>query len=175
MPIKYAEITIIRNIEEENIFSTLGRYFGYENRINDKDIIIITYDDGSICDTKDEYIDKKYKFGPLGYKHEFPIYFDTNKTGSLSLFYKNPIEKDDKEVLNFQPIFKNDYKHKNQQHVPSVFNLIYEDFKKKEVFAICRIKSTAEKPRFLLAYDDTIFDKSDIIYFIDYLFKCKSF
>lgn len=175
MTIKYAEITVIRNLEEENIFTSLSRYFGYENTTNDKDIIIITFDNGSICDTNDEYIDKKYNFGSLGYKHKFPIYFDTNKTGSISLFYKNPIEKDNKETLNFNSIFKNNYKYKNQQHESSLFNLIYEDINRKEVFAICRIKSTEEKPRFLLAYDDTIFDKSDIIYFIDYIFKCKSF
>jgi len=174
MTIKYAEITIIRNLEEEDIFSTLTRYFGYENRTNDKDIIIITFDDGTICDTKDEYIDKKYKFGALGYKHEFPIYFNTDKTGSLSLFYKNPIEKNKTETLNFNSIFKNYYKYKTQQHESSIFNLIYEDINKKELLAMCRIKSTEEKPRFLLAYDNIIFDKSDIIYFVDYLFKNKT-
>lgn len=174
MTIKYAEITVIINIEEEHIFSTLSRYFGYENTTNDKDIIIITFEDGSITDNKYEYIDKKYKFGPLDYSHEFPIYFDSNK-GKQLLFYKNPFEKDDKEILNFKPIFKNYNKNKNQQYIPSIFNLIYEDFDKKELFAICRIKSTEEKPRFLLAYDNTIFDRSDIIYLVDYIFKSKSF
>lgn len=172
MTIKYAEITVIRDIEEEDIFRSFARYFGYENTSNDKDIIIITFHDGSICDTKDEYVDKKYKFGQLGYKHEFPIYFDTDK--DKHLFYKNPIKKNNEETLNFNSIFKNYYKYKTQKHESSIFNLIYEDINKNEVFAICRIKSTEEKPRFLLAYDDTIFDKSDIIYFIDYIFKCKS-
>ena len=44
MSVKYAEITIIRNIEEEDIFRTLSRYFGYENTSNDNDTIIITFD-----------------------------------------------------------------------------------------------------------------------------------
>ncbi len=74
MCIKYAEITIIRNIEEENVFRTLSRYFGYENTTDNKDMIIIIFDNGSIYDTKDEYIDKKYNFGQFGYIHKFPIY-----------------------------------------------------------------------------------------------------
>lgn len=171
MNIKYAEITIIRNIEEENIFSSLSRYFGYENTTNNNDTIIISFDDETVCDTKDEYIDKKFEFGSLGYKHEFPIYFHTDK-GKL-LFYKNPIEIDGKQKLNFNYIFKNYCKYKNQKYEPSIFNVIYHDIS-KELFAICRIKSNEEKPRFSLAYDDTIFDKTDIIYFVDYLFKSKT-
>jgi hypothetical protein len=172
MTIKYAEITIIRNIEDEDIFSTLSRYFGYENTTDNKDMIIIIFDNGSIYDTKDEYIDKKYNFGQLGFIHKFPIYFDTDK--GIHLFYKKPIEKNKIETLNFNSIFKNYYKHKTQQYESSIFNLIYEDIDEKELFAMCRIKSTEEKPRFLLAYDNTIFDKSDIIYFVDYLFKNKT-
>ncbi|MEB3214327.1 MAG: hypothetical protein VKL39_23460 [Leptolyngbyaceae bacterium] len=41
MSIKYADITIIRNLEQENIFRRFERYFGYENTTNNKDIIII--------------------------------------------------------------------------------------------------------------------------------------
>jgi len=52
---------------------------------------IIIFDNGIICDTKHEYIDKKYNFGQLGYIHKFRIYFDTDK--GIHLFYKNPIEK----------------------------------------------------------------------------------
>lgn len=84
------------------------------------------------------------------------------------------MKKNKKETLNFNSIFKNYYKYKTQQYELSIFNLIYEDIDEKELFAMCRIKSTEEKPRFLLAYDNIIFDKSDIIYFVDYLFKNKT-
>ena len=57
------------------IFRSLSRYFGYENTSNDNDTIIITFDDGTICDTKDEYIDKKIEFGERGHTYEFPMYF----------------------------------------------------------------------------------------------------
>jgi hypothetical protein len=89
MCIKYAEITIIRNIEEENVFRTLSRYFGYENTSNDNDTIIIEFDDGTIYDIKDEYIDKKFEFITLGHDYWFPIYFEIDQE-KRTLFYKKP-------------------------------------------------------------------------------------
>jgi hypothetical protein len=89
MSIKYAEITIIRNLEEESIFRGLFRVLGYENTTNDKDTIIINFDDGTICDTKDEYIDKKYDFSLLGHDHWFPINFKKVKDTLPIIFFKN--------------------------------------------------------------------------------------
>lgn len=174
MNIEYAEITIIRNIEEEWMFNPLYRYFGYENTTNNNDTIIISFDDGTICDTKDEYIDKKFEFGQLGDIYKFPIYFDTDK--GIHLFYKNPIIKNDIPTVN-STIFKNYYKFKNQQYKNKIckFNFVYEDINKNHVFAIRRIQSNKDKPRFLLAYDDTIFDKTDIIYLVNYLFKSNTY
>ena len=40
MPIKYAEITIVRNLEEENWFNYFKRMAGNENIVNDNDTII---------------------------------------------------------------------------------------------------------------------------------------
>ena len=170
MSIKYVEITIIRNIEEENIFRTLSRYFGNENTTNNKDTIIMLFDDGTICDTKDEYIDKKFEFDVIGHDHSFPIYFKIDNE-KRSLFYKKPDIKDGQKKLDFKKIFKNYNKNYNRE--ASEYNVIYETYDNKELFAICRIKSNEEKPRFLLAYDETIFDKSDIIYLVDCIFKRK--
>ena len=41
MPIKYAEITIIINTEEETILNYFNRLIGNENKTNDNDTIII--------------------------------------------------------------------------------------------------------------------------------------
>ena len=68
MPIKYAEITIARNLEEENWFNYLKRLTGNENIVNDNDTIIILFEDGSISDVKSEYVDKQFKMGPKGFK-----------------------------------------------------------------------------------------------------------
>jgi hypothetical protein len=165
MTIKYAEITIIRNIKDESIFTTLTRYFGNENNCNENDIIIITFDDDYICDIRDEYIDKKYTFGIQGKHHKFPIYFKSNKKETL--FYKNPVDL----KLNFNTIFKTYKKYKQYTIDRSVFNMIYHDTSKQEMFSILRIKSNEETPRFMLAYDDILFDNTDIIYLTDCIFK----
>lgn len=163
MTIKYAEITIIRNIEEEHIFTTLTRYFGYENNCNDNDTIIINFDDGYICDIKDEYTDKKYIF--TLYSKQFPIYFEKNKKDTL--FWKYSIDN----ILHVNTMFKN---HKSYKLESSIYNMIYYHYCrgiKKDIFSILRIKSNEDKPRFILAYDDILFDKSDIIYLTDCIFK----
>lgn len=171
MTIKYAEITIIRNLEQETIFRAMSRYIGYENITNDNDTIIIIFDDDTICDTKDEYIDKKYKFSILYHDYNFPIYFELNK--EITLFYRRPSEENNKKKLNFKPIFRPYYKYNNVIIEASEYNLIYEDIFKKEILAIVRIKSNEEKPRFLLAYDDKLLDRTSIIYLIDCIFKHK--
>lgn len=173
MSIKYADITIIRNLEQEDIFRSFARYFGYENTTNDKDIIIMEFDDGTICDIKDEYVDKNFEFSVLGHDHGYPIYFKKNEK-NITLFYKKPYVKDEKKTLDFNKIMKNCKKCNTKSDIESSeFNLMYETYDNKELFAICRIKSNEEKPRFILAYDSDILDRSDIIYLVDCIFKQK--
>lgn len=174
MTIKYVDITIIRIYQEENIlktfYKTLNRLFNIDDDImNDNDTIIITFDDGMICDTKNEYINKNYKFSNKAVINVlFPIYFTFNNN---TLFYKNPLEHEDGIYYqNFESIFNNCSKY---EFIGSIFNVIYQDANKKEKFSIIRIQSTEDKPRFKLAYDDTLFDKSDIIYLVDCIFKDK--
>jgi len=173
MSIKYAEITIIRNIEKETIFSAISKYIFNENNTNplDDDTIILSFHDGTICDIKDEYIDKKFKFGIIGYDTLFPIYIELNN--NYSLFYKRPKEINGIKQLDFNTIFK-DYNinfHYNKD--ASEFNVIYEDHNKNEKLSICKIKSNKKKPRFLLAYDIDILNKTDIIYLIHCIFNYK--
>ncbi len=174
MTIKFAEITIIRNIEEENIFSSISRYFGYENQTIDIDIIIIDFGDGYLCDTREEYKDLKFKFAQLGCNHGFPIYFK-QKDDLETLFYRDP-RVDDKGKLHIRYIdeIKN-YTHNKGiiKTEPSKYNIIYEDINKKEILSIVRICSNEEKPRFLLGYEDTILDKNDVIYLTECIFKNK--
>jgi len=172
MSIKYAEITIIRNFDEESIFQSVTRYFGYLPLINDNDDIILTFDDGVNCDVKKEYIDKKYKFSISSWVNGFPIYFDFNKKYKLA-FYKNPnILESGQLKLDFRNIFKNYPKYNQLKHEPCNYNMIYKD-NNNEIFAILRIRSSNEKPRYLLAFDESNFDRSDVIYLTEIMFKCK--
>ena len=169
MTIKFAEITIIRNIEED-IFRSVFRYFGYENQTIDNDIIIIDFRDGTICDTRDEYKDLKFKFAQLGHNHGFPIYFNKNIEARHTLFYRNPTINDKKQPILKFDVFKN---YKDFKKEPSKYNMIYEDINKKEIFSILKIRSNEEKPRFVLEYEDTILDKNDVIYLTECIFKEK--
>ena len=172
MTIKYAEITIIRNVEEETIFETLNKYFGYENSVNDKDTIIMEFDDGTICDTRDEYIDKKFEFSFLGNDHWFPVYFKIEGTTG-TLFYKNPNLKDCQKKLDFIKIMKKCKNYNTKSREASVYNMIYETHDNKEILAIIKLKSNEDKPRFIIAYDIDILDRSNLIYLVDCIFKHK--
>ena len=166
MPIRYAEITIIRNLNEETILCYLNRLLGNENKTTEQDTIILLFDDETICDCKNKNINKKIKIAPKDPYTNFPIYLITEDNGIL--FFKTPIENNGNRKLDFKKIFTNK-KYLELTKVPSVYNCIYYK-NNNDVFAIIKIKSNEEKPRFLLAYDDEYFEKDDIIYLVNYIF-----
>jgi hypothetical protein len=165
MPIKYAEITIVRNVEEETWFSYFKNLMGHEDIITNNDTIIISFDDGSVSDTKDKLTDKQFKFGPKAYYQNCPIYF--NKLDKHTIFLKHPEIKDGNLKIDFKPIFK-DYKNFNtSKKEPSIYNAIYEDMCYGELLSVVK---NGYNHRYFLAYDDSYFDKSDINYFVNILF-----
>jgi hypothetical protein len=165
MPIKYAEITISRNLEKESWSSFFKNLIGHEDIITNNDTIIILFDDGTVTDTKDELIDKQFKFGPKGYQQDYPIHFE--KPDKRTLFLKRPIIKDGFMKMDFKPIFKDYPKYYTSKKESSIYNVIYQDICVGEVFAIIK---NGYNHRYFLAYDDSYFDKSDIIYFVNILF-----
>lgn len=170
MPIKYAEITIARNLEEENWLNYFKRLTGNENIVNDNDTIIILFEDGSISDVKSEYVDKQFKMGPKGFKSVYPLYFN-KKDGDL-LFFKRPtVREDGYLMLDFKPIFKDNPKYQTLTKVASVYNAIYQRSSGHDIFAVVKNGPNERSPRYLLAYDDSYFEKSDIIYFVSCIFK----
>ena len=175
MPIKYAEITVVRNLEEESWLSYFKNLAGQEDIITINDTIIISFDDGTISDTKRDLVDKQFKFGPQSYHQDYPIYFD--KEGKDNTFFlKTPILQRVTEPRNLfsytvlkldsKLIFKDYKNHNTLKKEPSIYNAIYHTGI-HEVLAIVKI---GKNYRYLLAYDDSYFDKSDINYFINCLF-----
>jgi hypothetical protein len=180
MPIKYAEITIIRNLEKETIFNYFNRILlGKENSTNDNDTIIILFDDETVCDVKNKYTDKNFsklmEMGPTRAYSPLPVYFEIYSQFTKTFFSKIPYEDKNNgtRTLNFKPIFDNNKKHITTKKEASVYNCIFEKGI-NEVLSIVKIKSNEEKPRFLLAYDDESFEKDEIIYFVNYIFSLKS-
>jgi len=169
MPIKYGDIIININPEKESIIDYLGRFFGNENSITDDDTIIILFDDQTICDTKNEYIDKKFQFVLLGLLTFLPYYFITND--SKTFYYKIPHNKNGKRTVNCSNIFKNHPNYATCKKEESFYNFIYYDNNFNDVFSIIKHGKNEKNIRHLLAYDDEQFKKDDIIYLVNCIFK----
>jgi hypothetical protein len=169
MPIKYAEITIIINTEKEFILNYLNRLLSNENTTTDNDTIIILFDDGIICDVKKEYnTNTNIIMGPRSFKTNLPIYFEIKDE---IFFSKTPtVDYNGELKMNFKSLFANNKKHTTTKKESSVYNSIFERGN-NEVLAIVKIKSSEEKPRFLLAYDDKYFKKEHIIHFVNCIFS----
>jgi hypothetical protein len=166
MPIKYAEITIVRNLEKESWSSYFKNLIGQEDIITNNDTIIILFDDETISDTKRELIDKQFKFGPKCYYQTYPLYFE--KPDKHTVFFKHPIIKENGDLkIDFKPIFKDYSNFNTSKKEPSIYNAIYEDMCEGQVLAIVK---NGYNHRYFLAYDDSYFDKSDINYFVHSLF-----
>lgn len=166
MPIKYAEITISRNLEEESWLSYFKNLIGEENIITDNDTIIISFDDGYITDTKSVLVDKKFDFGVKCPNSVYPIYFNKPDKHLLSL---EPARlRDGNKYMTFNNIFKDDPKFATIIKVPSVYNTIYHVSGTERQYL--SVLKNGHNHRYLLAYDDSYFDKSDLIYFIHKLF-----
>ena len=166
MPIKYAEMTIVRNLEKESWLTYFKHLLG-EEIITNNDAIIILFDDGTMMDAV-EYKDtnEQFKMGPKGYRHNYPIYFTIK---NLLVLFKEPrveMVKDSRNLFSYvglkldsRPIFKDYPNYNTLKKEPSIYNIIYENSTKTEdVFAIVKRKSNL----YLLAYDDSYFEKSDI-------------
>jgi hypothetical protein len=170
MPIKYAEITIIINTEKESILNYFNRLLlSDENTTTDNDTIIILFDDGIICDVKKECKNKNINIimGPRSFKTNSPIYFEIK---DKIFFSKSPTFGHNGLKLDCRPIFANNTKHITTKKESSAYNCIFERGN-NELLAIVKIKSSEEKPRFLLAYDDEYFKKEHIIYFVNDIFS----
>ena len=178
MPIKYAEITIIINTEKESMSNYFNRLLlSNENKTTDNDTIIILFDDGIIHDVKKEYnttLHNHIKMGPssLSIYFPLPIYFEIkDKDKNQTFFSKTPTVDCNGELrINSKQIFSNNKKHTTTTKEPSVYNSIFERGN-KQVLAIVKIKSSKDKPRFLLAYDDEYFEKESIICFVNNIFS----
>jgi hypothetical protein len=170
MPIKYAEIIIRRDLEKETYFSYVKRIFGNENEVTDNDTIIIYFDDDNICDVKQEYIDKQYEFSIKSYQSKFPCYFEMPGKNNLFLLKQVTIDTVTGDIkMDFKKIFENYPKMLQSKKIASINNTIYT-CKDKEVFSIVKQSSRDANPIYFMAYDDELFERSDLVYLVNYIF-----
>jgi len=164
MPIKYAEITIVRNLEQESWLTYFKNWIGDENIITNNDTIIILFEDGSVSDATNKYVNKRFIMGPKSYQYGYPIYFEI-RDKKLFAFSKTPIVENGLAKLELKSIFKDYPNYNTLIKEPSIYNSIYES-NGIDIFALVKCKSNI----YLVAYDDSYFDKSDIEYFVNYIF-----
>ena len=153
MPIKYAEITIVR---QESWLTYFKNLIGEENIITNNDTIIILFDDGTVTDTTTKDENEQFEMGPKSVYSTYPMYF--NKINKNTVFLKTPIIKDNVLKLDFKPIFKDYPNYSTLKKEPSIYNAIYES-NGIDIFAVAKRTSN----RYLLAYEDSYFEKLDIV------------
>lgn len=168
MTINYSEITIIKNID--SFLQTAARCLDLETSCYDSDIIIIQFND-IIVDINHEHIDNEhFKFSEsynlLGIRYVIlnQFYFKGNL-----IKRRRPKIIDSRRIMDTH-IIRNEDKY-NVYKLGSMYNMVFEDINKQEVFTIIKLQSNNIKPRFMLAYDDDVFDKSDVIYLVEKIFK----
>lgn len=171
MPIKYAEIIIHRNLDNESIFSYIMKLWDDEPMVTDNDTLIISFDDNTICDVKQEYVDKKYEFGINSYQSKFPMYFEMNDKYNIFFLKHTYIDTvTGNRKLNFNNIFENYPKMLQSKKISSVNNTIYTH-RDKEVFSIVKHRSNEKTQIYFMAYDDELFERSDLIYLVNCIFN----
>ena len=175
MSIKYAEITIVRNLKKESWLSYFKNLIGEEDIITNNDTIIISFDDGTVSDTKSNDDNIRFEMGLKGNYCNYPRYFKKEDKDYMA-FLKTPRVELVTEPrglfsytvlkLDLKPIFKDYPNYNTLKKEPSIYNAIYES-ENIDIFALAKIGPNF---KYLLAYDDLYFDKSDISYFINCIF-----
>ena len=162
MTIKYVEAFIIHDLNNKNIIESIWNLFSeeYEYDITNNDTIILKFDDGSIYDIHNIKSNAKINFGPKIDEFNFPSYFTFE---NIKANFKVPSIENNKYIMNYNCMIKN-YNKKYVQTASSN-NLIYI-YNNKEIYAQSKIKSNKEKPQYIIAYDDSYFDKDNVKFLI---------
>lgn len=180
MSIKYAEITVIFDTVNEGLFTNLKRnWFKWETFCDDESNIIISFNDGTISCVKDDFKDCNFKFF-AGISRHLPMHFERYKTENEKYrsvyFAKNPEKKEDGNLhLDFTKIFSSEMTKKYKMDA-SCFNCVYychNGSETKNIFSILKIYSNEDKPRFIMAYDSDEFNRDEVIYLVNCIFKNK--
>jgi len=181
MQIKYGEVTIIYDTEQQDIFTKLTFWLSWEQLIPKKPKYVFLFEDGEILDGDNKLKDLKFKFFNNSLL-KVPIWFEKNKENiknkelyNRTYFYKRPIQGENKNnSLYFSKLFSSYSKFNSSMIIESSYNSIYYYYKyskNPELFGLLRIKSNESMPRFQFAYDADEFTREEVIYLINNIFN----
>jgi hypothetical protein len=177
---KYAEVTIIKNIEHRGFFNTIFSSLGMideETIVNSEhDIIVMKFDDEELpFSVNDRYVDCEYK-AKTGYSGDILYFNKRSKKAHLqkdTIFFETPNEKDGKKTLNFN-VLKNFETDTYPKIAASINNTIMytndyafsdvEGLGKNHFYGITRMESSETKPRYYVAYKAPYITKEEVIY-----------
>lgn len=171
MPVLYAEVTVIL---KESLFRSFAHLTGwYDFHITEDDMIIVMFEDDDYpYDTKSEYnkraSDHRFSFSEPT-SGCFPLWFETDKERKRTFWLKHPrVNEDGEQMLDVTQLFRQ----KKNSIEPSAHNAIYHSLSEggKDLFGVVKVKSSAKKPRFVVAYNNAYFDKLDVVYLIHCFF-----
>lgn len=173
MVLKYGEIYVYHNQNEESISNTLWRFFGRETYVDKTSQILMIFDETNELFDVNEYLSRPNTTSKIkvNFSDVSLLDFFTNSAGKIAT-YKEPIESNGVKKQSFSKIFTNYDKYKNFKPIASIYNHIYI-FNSKEVFVTLRIKSTEEKPRFIFAFDPDFLSNTDVVHLVNLLFRGK--
>lgn len=165
MNLEYAEIYILYN--DNNYFESFTRnLFGIESYISEDSNVIIKCKNGEIIDYRMQTTANKI----IASTYKNFIYIQ-NKLGKYYCTYKPPIIQDGIYRLNLSPYFMED----SSAHIKngaSYFTSLYE-CKGEFAFAIKKINSSDNYPRFYMSYNSAIIEREDIPNIIRHIFMKK--
>ncbi len=176
--LQYAEVTVIKSFKNRTFWQDLWTFAGGdEEPIVDKenDTVLMTFAGEPPFDTKERYVDLKFKF-TLGVEVDYPkiLYIKAPREGRPETMYfpKEPrradagtLHLDFREMAKDHPVYdlaKNPIK-------ASVRNTIlykHVGLLSTNFFYFARLQSSDTMPRYVVAYDDTLISKVEVIYLV---------
>lgn len=175
MVLKYGEIYVHHNQNEELFTNGFWRFFGWETYVDKSSKILIMFTDKNELFDANEYLLANDRESILIKIIEstlpVPDSF-TNTLGEVAL-YKQPININGIKKLCFENIFVNYEKFKTIKRISSIFNCIYIksiEFP-LEVFGIVRVLSAENTPRFIFAFESDFMSETNAIYFANWVLR----
>jgi hypothetical protein len=176
--LQYAEVTVIKSFKHRSFWQDLWTFAGGdEEPIVDpeNDTVLMTFAGEPPFDTKDRYVDLKFKF-TLGFGVDYPkilyIKAEGPRRGNSTYFPRDP-RKDDAGTLplDFREMTKDHpvYDLSKNPIKASVRNtILYQHVGLRETnfFYFARLQSSDTMPRYVVAYDDTLISKVEVIYLV---------
>ncbi len=177
MVLKYGEINVFHNTETESYKNLILRLYGTETWVEPSSKIIIIWADNNIpFDIEEKLAKRDMEFKLENTESLLPslIYVKSSDNKIINLNYTKPFTTSaGTYALALKPIFAPSKNYLNNS-VTSYFNFSYHlnlDKIKRPLISCVRVKSTEEKPRFLIAYETDYLTESDAIYIINCLFR----